>query len=101
MEIGKTDDAKFWAIIIHVPVNKPPSRPIANARQWSQLVYNPRKTAGNIWITQILLKSWRLIARVVGKNRMKANAPTFTTSELVLAVFASSRSEQFGRRYSR
>src|SRR5947207_2466758 len=87
-------DRRSWAKSIDVPTNKPASRPTIKARRWNQLVYNPRNTGGSVWIIQILPTCCKLIAMSFGKNRIKANAPTFTSSENTLAVLASWRSVQ-------
>src|SRR5438045_7963774 len=56
--------------------------------------------AGSVWMIHTPPRSWKSIAYLTGARMMISSAPTLTTSDVILATFASSSGVASRCRYS-
>src|SRR6202011_245668 len=74
---------------VHDPQRIPAAQPSRRPSARNQRVNNPNTSAGKVCRIHKPPSNCRSSAYCVGRNRMKASAPTFTTSEVILATAAS------------
>src|SRR5581483_1228674 len=84
-----------------LPAIIPAIHPHSRADGRSQRVNRPQITAGKICRIQMPPSSCRSIANCVGSHSTQASAPTFTSSDTILAMRDSVASLKFGLMYAR
>src|SRR6266567_1042427 len=74
---------------VHDPQMMPTAQPSSRPSARNQRVNNPNTSAGKVCRIHRPPSNCRSSAYCVGRNRMKASAPSFTTSEVIFATAAS------------